>query len=273
MAKRFTDTDKWKKKWFRELGSRLRDIRQFVLDDCDHAGMWDLDLDRVSYHTRETVTVEDLKKAFNGEIEFLIGGDSIHIPAFIEFQYGTLMETNNAHKSVLKRLRAKKIEPLMSPSRGDQDKDQDQDQEKDMEKDKEMNLKKQILDAADIWGQTLWKYKIKKDPMLDQLDLGRLIQIHGFDKTLLALLGAGQEEKSEGYDPAKHVSIRRLFKPDIFDKFVNLGAQGKFKQEERLLITKPFEPLPDIQPTDPTEVAKLLGRFSMKSIPKSQTTN
>jgi hypothetical protein len=75
VAKRFTDTDKWKKRWFRELGGKLRDVRQFILDDCDLAGVWDIDLDRVAYHTcAEWVTLEEVKKAFNQELILLGDG-------------------------------------------------------------------------------------------------------------------------------------------------------------------------------------------------------
>lgn len=143
MAKRFTDTEKWKKKWYRELGSKLRDVRQFVLDDCDMAGIWEIDLNRLSYYIGEKVTLEDVHQAFQNETQDLQDG-SLFVPAFLEFQYGNLVETNNAHRSVLKRLRSKKIsQPLGSPSRGVQDKDKDKVQDKDKDQDKDQDKDKE----------------------------------------------------------------------------------------------------------------------------------
>lgn len=86
---------------------------------------------------------------------------------------------------------------------------------------------REIEECTEVWGRTLSRYKIQKDPKLDQTEIARLIQTHGFEKTKLALLGAGFEEESNNYKPAKHVAIRRLWKPDLFDTFVNLGAQHR----------------------------------------------
>jgi len=86
---------------------------------------------------------------------------------------------------------------------------------------------KALEECTEVWGKTLSRYKIQKDPKLDQAEIGRLIQTHGYEKTKLALLGAGFEEESKDYKPSKHVAIRRLWKPDLFDTFVNLGAQHR----------------------------------------------
>ena len=44
MAKRFTDTDKWKKKWFRELKPISKCFWSYLLDNCNHAGIWEVDI-------------------------------------------------------------------------------------------------------------------------------------------------------------------------------------------------------------------------------------
>lgn len=144
MAKRFTDTEKWKKKWYRELGSKLRDVRQFVLDDCDLAGIWEIDLNRISYYVGSPVSLDEVRHAFCGYVSLLGDLDSLFIPAFLEFQYGNLVETNNAHRAVIRRLKLKNInQPLRSPSRGVQDKDKDKVQDKDQDQDKEKDKDKQ----------------------------------------------------------------------------------------------------------------------------------
>lgn len=140
MAKRFTDTDKWKKQWFRKLGSKLRDVRQFILDDCDLAGVWDVDLDRVGYHVGSEVTLADVFSAFGSEVVHYDDGKKLFVPDFIDFQYGSLVESCNAHKAVIRRLRNQGLEqfigrvPRRVPGR-DQDKDKDKDLDKDKDKD------------------------------------------------------------------------------------------------------------------------------------------
>ena len=74
------------------------------------------------------------------------------------------------------------------------------------------------------WGETLERLGVKKAPKLDEEPIARLLARHGLDKTVLALRGAGFEAHTDSYDPRKHVSIVRLKKPDLFEKFVNLGA-------------------------------------------------
>lgn len=86
--------------------------------------------------------------------------------------------------------------------------------------------------AIEEWGKTLKRHKIQKDPKLDGLNIQRLIQRHGSKKTRLALLGAGYEQASSNYDPSKHVVITRLLKTDLFEKFVNLGAQNQPQERE-----------------------------------------
>lgn len=85
--------------------------------------------------------------------------------------------------------------------------------------------REEIYSCVEIWGATLARMEIQKSATLDEGEIARLIQRHGLEKTKLALLGAGFEASSENYDPAKNVSIRRLGKPDTFEKFVNLGAK------------------------------------------------
>lgn len=75
------------------------------------------------------------------------------------------------------------------------------------------------------WGETLTRFGIRRDPKRDEIQIARLVQAKGAEDSRLALLGAGFEAKTEKFDPAKHVSIRRVADSRLFEKFVNLGAQ------------------------------------------------
>jgi hypothetical protein len=78
MAKRFTNTDKWKKQWFKKLNTKQKLFWLYILDDCNHAGIWDV------------VFIDNREKVF--------------IPKFIEFQYGELNPNSRPHISVINLL-------------------------------------------------------------------------------------------------------------------------------------------------------------------------
>ncbi len=88
-----------------------------------------------------------------------------------------------------------------------------------------------VKDSIQEWKLTLESFGIKKDPSFDEIGIQRLILRYGKERTLLALRGARLEPKTQTYDPGKHCSISRVSRPEVFDKFVNLGSQVPVKQE------------------------------------------
>ena len=134
MAKRFTDTDKWKKPFIRGLEAPYKLLWFYILDDCDHAGIWIVDLEIASIRCGHTFNERDVLKIFNGQVDVVRKGELWFIRDFIDFQYGTLNPENRAHKSVLDRLKKYKIKPLISPLQGAKDKDKDTDIDKEKRK-------------------------------------------------------------------------------------------------------------------------------------------
>ncbi|MBL7544286.1 MAG: hypothetical protein JNL11_10735 [Bdellovibrionaceae bacterium] len=121
MAKRFTDTGKWKMAWFRELSPKLKAVNDFICDNCDHAGIWEIDLESLSFHVNDRnskkqiqlVTVEEIAIAFQGKV-FFIGDDKLFLEPFVLFQYklktlSDLKMSNTVHKSIIERLEKYKI--------------------------------------------------------------------------------------------------------------------------------------------------------------------
>lgn len=136
MAKRFTDTDKWKKAWFRRLEPRLKCAWLFLCDNCDHAGVWSIDLDALEFHVGAPITEAELEEVFKVR---RVDGDKFFIESFIDFQYGELRPENRVHFSVIQRLEklgAFKDHPrtLLGPKDIDKEQDKDKDKEKDRSK-------------------------------------------------------------------------------------------------------------------------------------------
>ncbi len=92
MAKRFTDTEKWKDEWFSELDSDMKLVWLFLVDNCDHAGIWKRNMKLLRYYigtVREQSEIEEILKD-----RIIIIGDKWFIPKFIKFQYSNGIGSN-----------------------------------------------------------------------------------------------------------------------------------------------------------------------------------
>jgi hypothetical protein len=138
MAKRFTDTGKWKKDFIKSLPAKMKLLWFYILDDCDHAGIWEVDLEVASIRIGESITYDEAFISLGCQIR-IISKTKWFIEDFVFFQYGELKENNRMHLSVLSILNKHGIvidKPLTSPLQGAKDKDiyKDKEQDKDMDK-------------------------------------------------------------------------------------------------------------------------------------------
>jgi len=128
MAKRFTDSEKWNDPWFCELNSNDKLFWIYIIDNCDHAGIWKVNWPLVKFHIKDFVFN---KQVFNGRIKEL-SSDTWFISKFIDFQYGELNEINRAHLSVINILKKEgAYKGLIRGLQGRKDKDMDMDMDKD----------------------------------------------------------------------------------------------------------------------------------------------
>jgi hypothetical protein len=139
MAKRFTDTDKWKDEWFTDLEPAMKILWIYICDNCDHAGVWKVNF-KLATNTIGGCLL-DKQSALNafGKRIRLIAEDKWFIEKFISFQYPKgLSESCKAHQGVLKVLKLNKIDanPYLTLINGyansmatvqDKDKDKDKD--------------------------------------------------------------------------------------------------------------------------------------------------
>jgi len=115
MAKRFTDTEKWKKRWFRTLKNDHKVFWMYLLDNCCHAGIWEVDFDLAGYFCQD-ISEEEIRKVFSKQYAEFHKGKRWFIKDFIEFQYTKLNPNVNAHKSVLQKLEKYNLLDLLDPS-------------------------------------------------------------------------------------------------------------------------------------------------------------
>lgn len=104
MAKRFSDTEKWKKPLLRSLPTEYKLLWIYILDDCDHAGIWHVDEDIASLRIGKKISIEKAEELFSDQITSFDDGNKWFINGFIDFQYGELRDNNKAHISVIRIL-------------------------------------------------------------------------------------------------------------------------------------------------------------------------
>jgi hypothetical protein len=161
MAKRFTDTNKYKDPFIRGLQGPYKLLWDYLYHDCDHSGIWIVDFEVAQVYLGNDMAVNktDALKFFNDEKTRIVefdNGRKWFIPKFIEIQYGELNEANRVHASVLNEL--KKHKGLISSLNGAKDKDKD----KDVDEDK---------DTLELF-ETFWElyHKETKKPKTDKDD-------------------------------------------------------------------------------------------------------
>jgi len=179
MAKRFTDTNKYKKPFIRGLQGAYKLLWDYLYHDCDHAGIWivDFEISQIYIGSDMPVNKEKALEFFNKDeirIVEIDGGSKWFIPSFIFFQYGELNETNRAHNSViniLKKYNLYKNKVLLSPLKGAKDKDKDKEQDK--VKEREENFKLKVFEFKDKYSDIIlneffnhWSQHGEKDRLM-----------------------------------------------------------------------------------------------------------
>lgn len=134
MAKRMTDTDKWKKRFVRELSPQHKLLWFYILDDCNHAGIWEVDLEVASIRVGFDLSHDNLPSSFGEKVISFDNGDKWFIPDFIDFQYGELNPNSNVHKSVITLLEKYNLEGYLKGSQGVQSTLNNKDKDKDIVK-------------------------------------------------------------------------------------------------------------------------------------------
>lgn len=173
MAKRFTESGKWKKKWIRQLDPKYKLFWFYLLDNCDHAGVFDADIESASFHIGLEYTEKEVLEVFNRKI-VPFKTDKWFIPKFVEYQYGELNENNRAHLSVINILNKYNLldpnKTLIRPLKGDKEQAKVQVKVKDKSKGKSSQLEsiKNNLEELQSEFPTV-NVKIEYDKFVDYL--------------------------------------------------------------------------------------------------------
>jgi hypothetical protein len=103
MPKRFTESRKWEDAWFRKLNPAYKLLWVYILDRCDNAGLWEVDLELATFYTGFEYPKEEALKILDSRI-FPIN-DKWFISKFITFQYNKLNYECYPHRPIIEILK------------------------------------------------------------------------------------------------------------------------------------------------------------------------
>lgn len=79
--------------------------------------------------------------------------------------------------------------------------------------------------CLDEYLETLKQYGINSTSAQADISMARLLKAHPVEDLVFAIQGMRYEKRTDKYNPANHVTIRRLMKADAFEYLRNLGAR------------------------------------------------
>lgn len=151
MAKRFLDTNLFRKRWIRELDTDMKLFWIYLLTDCDHAGIWDVDVERASFQLKLDLNQDKILKTFDRKINNF-KADKWFIPKFVQYQYGELNPNNKAHLSVIKILTKYGLyKGHISPLQAPKDKEKDKVKSKDTKRNQLLDIKDNLKEYKEIF--------------------------------------------------------------------------------------------------------------------------
>ena len=171
MAKRFTDSDKWKDAWFSELEQEDKLLWLYLLDECNHAGIWKVNMRFLNFSIGSTYSLDRVMEVL-GSRAFLISEEYILIEKWVHFQYPNgLNEGSKPQKAVIDMLL--KFNVLDRVNKGydnpiltSQDTDTDIDTDKDKAKDKRKSKSK----SKEFIPPTIEEFKAYAQEVLPKLN-------------------------------------------------------------------------------------------------------
>jgi hypothetical protein len=102
MAKRFADTNKYKKTFMRSLPGPYKLLWDYLYLECDHAGIWHKDFEVAQIYLGRDMIVDETKalELFNAgqeRVKVNEDGTKWFLVGFAEFQYGKLNPMSKVH--------------------------------------------------------------------------------------------------------------------------------------------------------------------------------
>lgn len=113
MPKRMTVTEKWNDEWFINLSPQAKVIWQYLLDNCDLAGVCEINVELMRFRIKFSPQVDVMKHlnelnemaekiGMEPRIEWFSDNRKCWVKNFIRIQYGILTQNSSTHRGVMK---------------------------------------------------------------------------------------------------------------------------------------------------------------------------
>lgn len=207
MSKRFTDTEKWQRPWFRQLPWMYRELWLYILDSCDIAGIWYVDFDLARFCISQDLNLVTATELFEKQIRILGDGKKWWVEGFVDFQYGTLNDSSNLHKSVISKLIKAGIwsspqtgleQALIDPTSSHMVKDKEEVKNKEKEKEREQ----------ENWFNQFWSVYPRKDDKSSSRKAWNKIDVtEDLLKTILSKIEKAKETDQWNRDDGQYIPL------------------------------------------------------------------
>lgn len=117
MAKRFTDTEKWKDEWWGSLSNDYRMIWLYLVDSCSIAGIWKKDFRGLNFNCNTNISENEFTQVFGSRL--IDRGNFFFIPKFLRFQCPKGLNSNKpAILSIVKEIEQNNLIDIIHKSLG-----------------------------------------------------------------------------------------------------------------------------------------------------------
>jgi len=99
--KRFTEANKWRDAWFRQLPPPVKLAFLYLVDNCDSSGVWDNDFGMADFSIGQKIDWELVLRELGGRVQVMPNG-KWWLTRFCEFQYGVLSVECRPHVGIIK---------------------------------------------------------------------------------------------------------------------------------------------------------------------------
>ena len=182
MAKRFVDTELWRKEWYQDLNLKEKLLVKYIFENCDVAGVWNANFRLASFIIGETISIDDLKAINDKKHQFdILDNGNVFVSDFIKFQYGTLSENCKPHKPIIERLKKYNLFERVSkgyPKGIETLEEKEKEKEKDKEKEKEIVKKVDpFINPVKTFFSEQYTQIMGKTPRLSFMECQRLTEL------------------------------------------------------------------------------------------------
>lgn len=250
MAKRTTDSEKYRKHWFRGLPPLIKLFWDYLYHECNHAGIWIVDFDMARLLIGQEYDEEETYKALMKKVYPFEEGRKWFVPAYIKWHYNNNIyspsSTITSARNILEKYDLLGV--LEEYQKNDEfvdipvsvpykDPEKKKPSSKSGKSDKQIKMEENAADSYQFYGEKI-KFGAKQDAINNIVKLFK----SGMDKETIDACTYNYSRYIEAKQPSFYYQANNFFGlkayykdylPDVFDisKMTEKPVGNKLAQE------------------------------------------